>query len=48
VKMKIKCPKCAEIFNVSRGVLRDYVYKTKTPLKYYCSYTCWRKAGGNG
>ena len=26
----------------------EYVYKlsVKGRLKYYCSYTCWRKAGG--
>ncbi len=34
------CPVCGKVFFVENRA--EYTYKIKQ--KYYCSYTCWRKA----
>lgn len=34
------CPACGKVFYVENRT--EYVYKIKH--KYYCCYTCWRKA----
>ena len=44
--MRMICPHCKEQFLISRGIMKDYVYKIGN--KYFCSYTCWRAKGGNG
>ena len=39
------CGKCGKIITIPDST---YIYKIKKNCKviYYCSYTCWRKAGG--
>ena len=50
--MKMICPHCNQEFEVTRGLLREYVYKINKPynykmkMTYFCSYTCWRANGG--
>ena len=39
----VKC-KCGKIFIPTI----QWVYRTDYPTRYYCSYSCWRKAGGDG
>ena len=50
--MKMICPHCQTEFYVTRGLLKDYVYKINKPydynmrMTYFCSYSCWRANGG--
>ena len=39
-----ECPICGKKFIPTYG----WVYKTTSPTRLYCSYTCWRNAGGDG
>ena len=38
------CPKCGKKF--IKPVENVYNLTVKGRLKHYCSYSCWRKAGG--
>ena len=40
-----KCEKCTKFFIPAKEHLYKLVKKGKTC--YYCSYTCWRKDGGD-
>ncbi len=50
--MKMICPHCQTEFYVTKGLLKDYVYKVALPFNYkmkftyFCSYSCWRANGG--
>jgi hypothetical protein len=49
--MKLICPHCQTEFYVTRGLLKEYVYKTLVvneygkDMIYFCSYSCWRNHG---
>lgn len=49
--MKMICPHCKAEFYVTRGLIKEYVYKIIKPKSklmaiYFCSYNCWRAEGG--
>lgn len=41
---EVKCPVCKKIFLHNPSSIYKMIVGGRT--KYYCSYTCWRKAGG--
>ena len=41
------CKGCGKYFVVARPAYYTYKLQIKDKLNYYCSYTCWRKAGGD-
>lgn len=41
---RCKCPKCGKTF--IKPVENIYRLTIKGKTKHYCSYSCWRKAGG--
>lgn len=43
---EIKCPICKKMF-IYNPMSIYKIQPTNRAKKWYCSYTCWRKAGGD-
>ena len=42
-----KCPVCKRSFVYNRMSIYKIKNRRNGKIKWYCSYTCWRKAGGD-